>query len=172
MFLFLLMLLLPSGHSEVRDRLLHLVSGRVITTSDVAFEAEFVKIDRSPVSPLNDPMYSLDQRLIDYAILREKAGDTSVYQPSASEVRSRWEHFHSSWPSIEDHTVFLQRWGMNDEQLQGFIFSRLVVEHYIHRNIGLAVQQAGGDDVFYITLYQRWMAELRSLVIVRSPVSQ
>lgn len=158
------LLLARLSAAEVVDRILDVVGDRIITQSDVSFEAEFVVLDRSPLPPLNDPAYALEQRLVDYAVLRDLAGDIEVYKPSAAEVDARWARFRDAWPHPEDHVAFLARWGLDDERLQGFIYSRVVVEHYVARN--LALPRDPGPDV-WAALYPPWIAEQRSSASIR-----
>lgn len=165
--IFLLCVLL--AHAEVVDRIQYVVGDRIITTSDIAFETEFVAIDESPEAPLMDPSYAIEQRLIDYAILRAKAGDTAFFQPSAADLRDRWDHFRAAFPTPDAYRDFLKRWGLDDDRFQAFLYSRMVVERFIHRNIGLAVQQARGSSDDFISVYQTLMHELRASVVVRSP---
>lgn len=155
------------AHAEVVDGVLHVVGERIVTRSDVAFEADFDPHDRSPLAPLEDPAYPLEQRLVDFAILRQLAGDIEIYRPSASEVRERWRQFREGWPRAEDHPAFLARWGLDDEQLLGFFYSRLVVERYVARNATQAAAVAATGEVS-TEIYQAWMAGLRARADVRT----
>jgi hypothetical protein len=167
-FFIWLLLFTGSASAEVVDRILHMVGDRLITTSDLAFEAEFVQVDISPVPPLNDPGYALEQRLIDYAILRPRAGDTAVFKPSAQEVRARLEVIQERQGGV-GHEEFLKRWGLDDELLQGFLFSRMVVERFIHRSVGLGVGREEGYEERYRQLYMEWIGELRKTAVIRTP---
>ncbi|MES2642536.1 MAG: hypothetical protein V4850_23835 [Myxococcota bacterium] len=153
--------------AEVVDGILHVVGDRIVTRSDLAFEADFDSRDASPLAPLEDPVYLLEQRLVDFAILRDLAGDIEIYKPPAAEVRARWERFRDGWPHPEDHVAFLTRWGLDDEQLLGFLYSRLVVERYAARNAGQAAAVLDRDDITP-PIYQAWMAGLRARTTVRT----
>ncbi|MDP2315917.1 MAG: hypothetical protein Q8P41_23680 [Pseudomonadota bacterium] len=153
--------------AEVVDGILHVVGERIVTRSDLAFEGDFDARDSSPLAPLEDPAYPLEQRLVDFAILRELAGDIEIYKPSAADVRARWERFRDGWPHPEDHAAFLARWGLDDEQLLGFLYSRLVVERYASRNAGQAAAVLDRDDITS-EAYQGWMTGLRARTSVRT----
>ncbi len=159
---------LTFARAEVVDRILHVAGGRIITTSDVDFEREFDAHDRSPIPALEDPAYPIEARLIDYALVRELAGDVETFKPSAADVQDRWQRFRDDWAVAEDHVAFLQKWGMSDEVLQGLIYSRLVVERYIARNIGVATI-SGDTNAASTERYAPWVAELRGHAEIRSP---
>ncbi|MDP2304598.1 MAG: hypothetical protein Q8P18_01055 [Pseudomonadota bacterium] len=153
--------------AEVVDGILHVVGERIVTRSDVAFEADFDHRDASPLAPLEDEGYPLEQRLVDFAILRELAGDIEIYKPQPAEVRARGERFRAGWPHPEDHVAFLARWGLDDQRLLGFLYSRLVVERYVARNAGQAAAVLDRDELT-AGVYQAWMADLRARATVRS----
>jgi hypothetical protein len=161
------MLLARIAGAEVVDGILHVVGERIVTRSDVAFEEEFAVRDTSPVAPLEDSTYALEQRLVDFAILRDLAGDIEIYKPPPGEVRARWERLRDGWPHPEDHAAFLQRWGLDDDQLLGFLYSRMVVERYVARNAGQAAAALDGGALT-AEAYQAWMAGIRARTTVRS----
>lgn len=163
MWLFLLAL----ARAEVVDRILHVVGDRILTSSDLAFEGELAAHDPSPVPALADPAYPIEQRLPDMAILRALAGEVAVYEPTPAEVRARGERLRASWPVREDYEAFLARWGLDEERLLGLVYSRLVVEKYVMRNLPLPAEPA--DLPAWRAAYQPWMAGLRERVPVRTP---
>ncbi len=162
-------LLTSVAHAEVVDGILHVVGDRIVTQSDVAFEAAFGTVDVSPLGPLRDPEYPIEQRLIDFAILRHLAGDIEIYKPSAAEVRARWDRFRQASPHLDDHARFLALWGVDADQLLGFLYSRLVVERYIARNALPSAAAHTVDGGLSTATYQAWMAGLRQHVSVRTP---
>ena len=159
---------LPARAEQV-DRTLYIVGDRLICASDVALERDILRIDPSPIPPLARPndRYPVEERLIDAAILRARAGDSAVYQPSSSEVQRRWERFQAGWSRVEDLSRFLTAWGLTDVQMQGMLYSRMVIERYVQRHVGLAVQQAKGSSDDYTAAYDRWMEGLRQSVLIR-----
>jgi hypothetical protein len=159
------MLTIALAQAAVVDRIEAVVGERIVTASDVAFESEVDPHDRSPLPTLERPEYGYRERLVDFAIVRSLAGDIEVFRPGQQEVLARWERFRASWDPPEGYAEFLARWAMQDEDLQGFLYSRLVVEHYVARN--LAVFAARGHDG--VDPYPGWMAELRGRTRVRFP---
>jgi hypothetical protein len=154
--------------AEVVDRVRYVVGDRIITQSDVEFEAALDPHDESPVPALDDPAYAIEQRLVDFAVVRELAGDVSVYEPTPAEVKARWERVRASWPRPEDHAAFLARWGLTDEQLMGQLYSRLVVERYVLRNLGAAASAETLDRAGWLSLYGPWIATQRARTTVRT----
>jgi hypothetical protein len=147
------------ARADVVDRILHVVGDRIVTQSDVEMEAEFDAHDIATVEALEDPAYPVEQRLVDYAVIRDLAGDVAVYKPPAADVRARFERFRASWGRPEDYAAFLARWGLDDDRMMGFIYSRLVVERYILRNLGAGVTEA--------TPYATWITDQRARASVR-----
>lgn len=161
------LLWLSLAFGGVTDRILYAVGDRLVTVSDRAFELELAAVDPGIPPPFTDPDYGVEQRLVDIAILRALAGDGAVYQPRPAELRARWERVRDAWPSQDAYGAFLSRWGMDDERLQAFLYSRMVVEKFVYRNVGLAVAASGGDEFAYRRAYQTWMADQRSRAVVR-----
>lgn len=155
----MLLALLALADAAVVDRILHVVDQRVITASDVALEAEIDPYDESAVTALEDPGYPYEWRLVDYAILREAAGDVEVFKPSPDAVALRWQRLRARFPTPEAYAAFLARWGLTEDDLLGWLYSRLVVERYVERSL------AGARD----RSYADWMAELRARAVIRSP---
>lgn len=123
-----------SARAEVVDRILYVVGTRLVTWSDVGFETELAPHDRSMVPVLDDPAYPIEQRLVDFAILRELAGTTALYRPEDRDVRLRFEAVRASFEDDVAWRTFLDRWGLDELSLQAFLSSRMVVERYVVRN--------------------------------------
>lgn len=155
----------PEG--VLADRIVMVVGDRLITASDVALEEELVSRDPSPVVPLqaqrDDPLSFLR----DLAIIRGLAGETSVYRPTPAEVRGRVDALRSSWPDPESWQRFLTEHGLDEERLSALLFSRMVAERYIQRNVGLAARSAGEDEAAYVARFETWMAAQRRRVSIR-----
>ena len=66
--------MLSAPHAEVVDAVLRVVGDRIVTRSDVAFEQDLDPRDQSPIATLEDPAYAYEQRVVDFAILRQLAG--------------------------------------------------------------------------------------------------
>lgn len=149
------------------DRILYAVGDRLVTVSDREFETELARFDPGMPPPFRDPDYPIDARLVDMAVVRALAGDGAVYQPRPAELRARWERVRDAWPSQDAYAAFLSRWGIDDERLQAMLYSRMVVEKYVYRNVGLAVAASGGGDEAYRDAYQRWILDQRARAVVR-----
>lgn len=166
MWLSLLVLaLVAPARAEPVDRLLYVVGDRIVTAGDLAFELDVDDHDASPIVALDALDYPREQRVLDLTILRALAGDTVIYRPTAEEVEARWELVRASWARAEDFEAFLVRWGMDGDDLRGFLYSRMVVERYIRRVAGSAdvpVESPG-----FSVGYQRWIAEVRAKVSYR-----
>lgn len=152
--------------AAVVDRIEAVVGERIVTASDVAFEAQFDPHDACPIATLDRPDYGLRERLVDFAAIRSLAGDIEVFRPRPTEVVDRWEHFRATWDPPEGYAAFLARWGMDDDDLRSFIYSRLVVEHYVARN--LAVLSAR-DRETTADPYPAWAREIRARTRIRFP---
>lgn len=155
----LALLLAGPARADVVDRILHVVDERVVTASDVAFEAEVDPHDRSPIPELEDPAYPYEWRLVDYALLREQARDVEVFRPRPGDLTARVEAFRESWESPAAYEAFLARWGLTEADLEGWFYSRLVVERFIQRNLSGARE----------TTWAEWMAGFRARAVIRSP---
>lgn len=153
--------------AELVDAVVHVVGDRIVTRSDVAFEVDFDPHDRSPIPALDAPEYVVSQRLVDFAILRQAAGDIEIYRPRTEDVSARWARFRDAWARPEDYSAFLLRWGMDDRALQGFLYSRLVVERFVARNV---LQRSGALlEGLEFDAYEQWIAPIRARADVRTP---
>ncbi len=154
-----LLLYTATARAEVVDRLVALVEDDVITLSDVGFEEALAARDISPEAPFEvarDPL----ERLEAYRILRQLAGDVSLFQPAASEVDARLAALHATFPDNAAYRAFLARWGLTEESLRAQLRSRMVAEIYVHRRVGLAVlTESGPDEAQYLKRYDKWMIE-------------
>lgn len=133
------------AHAETVDGVMYVVGTRIVTRSDVALEDALAPFDRSPVPTLVDPARPTADRLVDIAVLRERAGDTDIYAPSAADVRARLERVRASVGAAA-WSGFLRAWGLDEERLQGLLYSRMVVERYVLRNLGAS---AGADPAAF-----------------------
>ena len=147
------------AHAEVVDRILHVVGQRTVTVSDLAFEADLDPHDQSPVPAFEGPGLPLEQRLVDCALLREQAGDIDILKPSASDVQERWDRIREGWVPVGESAAFLARWGIDEEGVKGWLYSRMVVERFVLRSLAAPTAAA----------YLEWMAPIRARGVVRSP---
>lgn len=160
----------PAGPVVV-DRVVATVGDRVITASDVSLERALAENDPSPVPAIqarrSDPM----QSLVDLALARGQAGDIAVYAPSPADVRERLAAVRGGWPDPRGWEAFLARVGHTEEQLAGALYSRMVAERYVVRNITAPARgrAEGADEAAKAAAaaYDRWAREQRRRVPVR-----
>ncbi len=158
------------GHAQesvVIDRVVMVVGDRLITASDVQLEQALAAREPSPVVPLEAARPQTLAFLRDVAIIRGMAGETAVYRPTQAEVRGRLDSLRATWPDRASWEAFLQEHGLTPERLEALIFSRMVVERYVQRNVGLAARSAGEDRDAYVTRFNEWMIQQRLRVPVR-----
>lgn len=144
-----------SARAETADRVRYVVGTRIVTASDVRLEAALALHDRSPMTlpGPSDP----ETRAVDMAVLRERAGDAVIYRPSPSDVRGRLDRLRSACGT--EWSTFLDAWGLDEQRLEGILFSRMVVERYVLRNAPRAAEGVDADA-------GAWMREQRSGVRV------
>lgn len=153
------------------DRVLYVVGDRIVTQSDVAFELFIDQHDHSPVPALEDSTLSLPERLRDVAVVRQLAGEASVFRPSNAEVRARADAFVATWPRADDGLVALAGWGLDEQTFMGFVYSRMVVERCIARSVALPQHPDDPVEVAaWLVKYRVWIEQLRQRTDVRQPI--
>lgn len=161
----------PAGPVVV-DRVVATVGDRVITASDVLLETALAERDPSPVPEIQQRRSDPLDALIDLALARAEAGDISVYAPSTMEVRDRLAALRARWADPRDWTSFLQQVGHGEDQLAGALYSRMVAERYIQRNVTGPARGRTEDPAHAAqaaeAAYARWSAEQRQRVRIRS----
>lgn len=157
----------PSDQPVVVDRVVAVVGERIITASDVALEEVLATHDPSPVAAIqarrDDPLNAL----IELAVARGLAGDVAVYQPSTADVRERLAALRGQYPDPRDWHTMLATTGHTEEQLAGALYSHIVAERYVGRNVtsSAAGPEDGAPEV--VNAYTLWLAEQRHRVAVR-----
>lgn len=149
------------------DRIEAVVGDRLVMASDVALEAVLAARDPSPVPVLRARQRDPLEALIDAAVIRGLAGAVSLYQPEDAALRERLDGLRSSWEDPQDYAAFLKRFGLDEDRLAGAIYSRMVIERYVHRNVGLAAEAANEDEAAYLARYQSWIDAQRRRVVIR-----
>ncbi len=164
-----------TARAERIDRVVAVVGTRVVTEWDLHFEQSMQEHLGCPQPVLCDPGQDPTERLSDRAILRGLAGDTSTYRPEPAEVERRLAELRDSWQRPEDYQAALTALGLDEEELAGLLFSRMVVERYVQRHVGLPLASAGAAELLdpgaysaaFTERYQAWIQELRGQVQVR-----
>ena len=158
---------LPS-EAQVVDRVVAVVGDRIITASDVRLEQNLTVRGPSPVPMLQRRQRaSPEEMLIDAAVVRNLAGDIAIYAPSTIDVQQRLAALRATWPDDASWQGFLDLHGMTAERLAGRLYSRLVVEAYVFRSVGLAAQTAGDSPEAADARYRDWIAAERARVDLR-----
>lgn len=144
------------------DRVLYVVGDRIVTESDVAFEAFFDARDQSPVPAMEGRAADRERLLAEIAVVRQLAGDIAVYRPSNAGVRVRADAFLATFANPEAGLRALADWGFDETAFLGFLYSRLVVEQYVQRDVA-----SGGGDTGWRTEYDAWMVAQMARTNVR-----
>lgn len=145
----------------IADRIVAVVGERVVLTSDLRLEESFRRVDPSPVPLLRatgDPL----QDAIDRAIIRGLAGSTAIYAPSDAEVQARVARIRSNFKDDIHWQRFLDENSLDRGRLTGILYSRMVVESYVLRNVS---QSARAEDP--LAYYREWIARHRAHVTIR-----
>ena len=147
------------------DRVVVVIDDRIVTTSDIELEADLSMRIPSPVLALalRPPI----DALIDRALIRGLASEVGVYQPSTADVRQRLTAIRSTFSGPEEWTAFLARHGLSEDELAGRLFSQMVVERYVRRNIELASQANRESREEYLARYSEWISAHRSASQIR-----
>lgn len=160
------------GATQV-DRAIAVVGERVVTASEVDVALVLASRDSSPLAVVDPTPARLGEWWIEQVLLRQLAGDISVYQPQPGEVRERLERLVAAFDATELADLEL-RLGVDRDAMSAWVFSRLVVERFVQRNVGLAAEAAGEDAAATQLRYQSWLDDLRAGVALRriAPVRQ
>ncbi|MBN1336959.1 MAG: hypothetical protein JXB39_13460 [Deltaproteobacteria bacterium] len=143
--LFVLLATMPARAERI-DRVVVVVGERVVTAGDLALEEALGERVGCPQPVLCDPGRPLLERLVDMAVVRGLAGDAATYRPTPAEVEIRLSEVRDAFSPPSTWRDFLDRFGLTEDALAGLLFSRMVVERYVHRNVVLPTQAKGGDD--------------------------
>jgi len=144
------------------DRIVAVVGDRLVLASDVAIENEIGARDVYTVAALAERRKDASRWLVDMAIVRALAGDVRVYEPTRQDVADALDRFAATFGDAASYRGFLDRSGLSQERLQSLLTTRLVVERYIQRNVGLGLT----DDELG-ERYDAWIAERRQQVAIR-----
>lgn len=150
-----------SERAVVVDRIVAVVGERLVLQSDIELERVLAPLETSPVRPLfgsdPDPL----QVAIDRAIIRGLAGNAAIYVPSEADVQSRVASIRGHFAEERAWTEFQALHGLDDDRLASLLYSRVVVDRYIVRNLTQGGSQPSA------TTYAEWMAHQRARVPIR-----
>lgn len=127
------------------DRVEVVVDTQLVLSSDIALDLVLQELDQ-PRGPFwSRPPTDPKQRLADAALLRQRAGDLAIYQPSPDDVQARLdqlvlEHFatRGAWEA------FLTSHAIGADDVRVMLRRRMVVERYLARNLRVSAQD--GED--------------------------
>jgi hypothetical protein len=145
------------------DRIVAVVGNRLVLASDVAIENEMAARNVYTLQALAERRKDAGRWLVDMAIVRALAGDVRVYEPTRQDVSDALERFVATFEDAASYRRFLEQFGLTQERLQSLLTTRLVVERYIQRNVGL-----GLSDEELAARYEEWIAERRQQVAIRN----
>jgi hypothetical protein len=141
----------PAAHAEIIDRVLAVVSGNLITLSDVnaAYELGLVT-QRSSADRIRDAL----SQLIDRELQLAEADRYAPPDPSAADVDREIERVQSRFASREEFDRALARAGVDLGQLRETLREDLRIRAYINQRFSSTVErrQQVIDD---------WTAQLR-----------
>ena len=147
------------------DRVVVVVDDRIVTASDIALEEDLSLRIPSPVLAL--ALRTPTDALIDRALIRGLASAVGVYQPSAIDVRQRLIAIEATFSGPEEWSAFLNRHGLSEDDLAGRLFSQMVVERYVRRNIELVSQANKESREEYLARYNEWITAHRAVSQIR-----
>ncbi len=164
--------LVPSSLAgEMADRIVAFVGNRVVTSSDIELENAISPYMSCPEKVLCDPHFDALERLLNLAVIHELAGDASIYKPSNEDVEHRLRVFLGRWPSTDDLHRMFRRFGLDEDSMAAFLYSRMVAEHYVNRIIRLPLFMSSGEDGIsyqaYLERYIEWITLQRKTAPIR-----
>ena len=146
--------------SDVVDRIVAVVGERLVLQSDIQLELALSELHPGELSQLQPPQIDPIQTAVDRAILRGLAGNAPIYAPSDAQVQTLIATMAARFPTAEAWERFLLLNGLDADRIASLMYSRLVVDRYLQRNL----QRVSGESDR--TSYDAWMAMHR----VRTPV--
>jgi hypothetical protein len=152
------------ARGEPVDRILYVVDDRLVTSSDLVLEQVLSEHDPGPIHRLRGPEPDLEVILVDMAVVRALAGDVALYHPTERAVRERLESVRSSWVDPAGYQRFLATTGLDEPELSGILFSRMVVEQYLLRSLGTDSSSSSEAK----DRYSDWIREKRRSAKIRA----
>jgi hypothetical protein len=147
--------------SVVVDRIVAVVGDRLVLSSDVVLEQTLLPLEGSSATEFMSPSTPPLQHVIDRTIIRGLAGNAAIYTPSDTDVQQRVSTVRAHFPEDNDWEEFLLLHGLDGDRLTSLLYSRLVVDRYIERNVPRVDGQSGR------TTYGDWIRIHRARVPIR-----
>ena len=136
---------------------------RVVTTSDIALEAQLSVRDPSVIPAL---FQGNANALEDQRRIRGHAGQVRLYQPSQRALEARLIALRRTFEAPGEWEAFLLEWGLTEETIQVLVRNRMVVEAAVLRTLGAPVE---GEEQAWLARYQGWVTGLRAEGLVHRP---
>ncbi len=164
-------LLLPRpAHAQAEltrlDRAVAVVGERVVTSSEVQIALALARRDPAGVPALAPDLSRQEQWWIEQVMIRQLAGDVQVYQPSAAELRDRVDRLLAAFEDGIALAELQQRYGLDRDGIEAWVYNRLVVERFVLRNVG-ALSRDGEVTELSPDRYQAWLETVRNGVAMR-----
>ncbi|MBN2799504.1 MAG: hypothetical protein JXX28_10190 [Deltaproteobacteria bacterium] len=162
-FLWTALMLCGPALGQTADRVFAEVGEQVLLASDVQLERELSRLDQGPLPLWRPARAPAEDRLIEAAIVRQLAGDVSVFQPPDADVNARLEEMRARFPTREAWQGFLEPRGLTEASLRQVLRRRMAVERYLTR----AIQLSPDDEAGWLAAYQAVLDAGRQRVRVR-----
>ncbi len=143
------------------DAIVWQVGSRVVTLSDVALEDALSVWDAASSAPWNLRARPVEDRLVDAALVRDRAGDSTIYRPAPSDVTARLRALRLAAGEVA-WEAFLGRWGLRDTDVEAILFRRMVVERYVLRTLSARLPVGDTRPEAVAAAYAAWVTELRA----------
>jgi hypothetical protein len=141
-----------SAADEVIDRVLAVVSGEVITLSDVRTARELGRVDTAGAP---DPVRAALTQLIDRALVLAEVDRFAPPEPAAAAVEARYSELVSRLGGEATVTTALNRLGVDQSLVRELLREDLRISAYINQRF--VADTAGAQQ----SLVDDWMAGLR-----------
>lgn len=152
--------------STMIDRAVAVVGIRVITRSELELARWLESKDPSPVPAIRYDDSRPAEWWIEQVLLRELAGDISVYQPDPAAVRERSERLLLAIAPAELQSKGVAL-GATRGSIVAWVYGRMVVERFVVRNLGTVADPSILPEGEASPSYTDWLDDLRELVAVR-----
>lgn len=136
----------PAAGTEIVDRILAVVSGQIITLSDVNAALRFGLV---PADVATDPVAAALQRLIDRRLLLEEAERYAPAEPSPSDVAAAVAAVQAKFPDALAFERALGQTAMSRETLERFLRDSLRFDAYLEGRLASAAPPSEDELVRY-----------------------
>jgi hypothetical protein len=141
--LLVVVLAVPSAAAPIIERVLAVVSGSIITLSDVHAAIRFGVVD---VAGAADPVGAALDRLIERVLMLAEVERYAPPEPSADEIDARVRALRAPFPSDAELGRVLQIYGVTPERLRAFARDDLRLAAYLDQRFASA-GRASDEDV-------------------------